>query len=73
MLINNEDEDNDDAIGPESIDNCGNTRKVVRPSETLPKRLVVKAQQSKTCFLTVFHIFGILPLLLYSYFVKCTE
>ena len=28
VLINNEDEDNDDAIGPESIDNCGNTREI---------------------------------------------
>jgi hypothetical protein len=29
VLINNKDKDNDDAIGPESIDNCGNMRKVV--------------------------------------------
>ena len=28
VLINNEDEDNDDAIGPESIDNCDNTREI---------------------------------------------
>ena len=50
MLINNEDEVNDDSIGPEYIGNCGNMRKVVKQNETLPKRLVVKAHQVENMF-----------------------
>ena len=69
VLIDN----NEDTVGPENIDNCGNTTRIVKQSERLQNRLVLSGQLVKTYFLKAFHIFGMLPLLLYSYFVQCKD
>ena len=46
VLIDN----NEDTVGPENIDNCGNTTRIVKQSERLQNRLVLSGQLVKTYF-----------------------